>query len=70
VIALGEDGSVVATGKNVSGQCNVRYWTNIVAVSAGANHTVGLRNDGTVIAVGDNSMGQREVNGWFDIRLR
>jgi alpha-tubulin suppressor-like RCC1 family protein len=29
-------------------------WTNIVAIAAGHDHTVGLRADGTVIAIGDN----------------
>ena len=39
----------------------------IVAVSAGGGHTVGLRSDGTVVAVGQNSDGQCEVSGWKDI---
>ena len=29
-----------------------------MAISAGADHTVGLKSDGSVVAVGDNSYGQ------------
>ena len=36
------DGSVVSVGDNSYGQRNVNKWTDIVAISAGANHTVGL----------------------------
>ena len=36
-------------------------------VSAGWNHTVGLKSDGTVVAVGYNKYGQCDVSGWTDI---
>ena len=36
-------------------------------VSAGADHTVGLKSDGTVVAVGDNDYGQCDVDGLPDI---
>ena len=36
-------------------------------VSAGKDHTVGLKADGTVVAVGDNDRGQCDVDGWTDI---
>ena len=66
-VGLKADGSVVATGFNESGQCDVSNWTGIISVSAGAEHTVGLKNNGTVIAVGSNEDGQRNVSGWSDI---
>ena len=40
---------------------------DIVAVSAGENHTVGLKSDGTVAAVGDNEDGQCDASRWKDI---
>ena len=39
-------------------------WRDLVAVSAGREHTVGLRSDGTVVATGDNGYGQCDVSGW------
>ena len=66
-IGLKTDGTVVWTGKNKNGQCNVSGWTDIVALSTGGYHTVGLRADGTVVATGENRNGQCNVSGWTDI---
>ena len=37
------------------------------SVSAGLDHTVGLKSDGTVVAVGANIINQCDVEGWTDI---
>ena len=77
-VAIKEDGTVIATGDNTYGQCDVSSWTDIVAVSAGWFHTVGLKSDGTVVAVGLNGMinpidnsifpgNQCNVTDWTDI---
>ncbi len=66
-VGLRSDGAVVAVGYNLSGQCNVGGWTDIVRVAAGYAQTVGLRSDGTVVAVGYNFYGQCDVGGWTDI---
>ncbi len=42
-------------------------WRNIVAISAGGFHTVGLCEDGMVVAVGSNESGQCDVSNWRDI---
>lgn len=66
-VALRTDGTVLATGNNDEGQCNVGNWTDIVSVSAGEAHTVGLRSDGTVVATGNNDNGQCNISDWKNI---
>ena len=38
-----------------------------MTVSAGENHSVGLRTDGTAVAAGDNTAGQCEVSAWHNL---
>lgn len=66
-VGLKADGTVVAVGWNIAGQCDAGGWTDIVAVAAGGYHTVGLKADGTVVAVGYNEYGQCAVSGWTGI---
>jgi uncharacterized repeat protein (TIGR02543 family) len=68
-VGIRPDGTVVATGNNDDGQCNVDGWTNILHVAAGFSHTVGLEEGGTVVATGNNDDGQCNVGGWTDISL-
>ena len=66
-VGLRANGTVIATGDNSKGQCNVSGWTNVKMVAAGAYHTVALNSNGTVTGVGDNSQGQLNVGAWRDI---
>ena len=66
-IGLCANGTVVATGDNRAGQCNVSDWQDIVSICVGFGHTVGLRTNGTVVATGDNGAGQCDVSNWWDI---
>ena len=51
--------AVGTTGDNSFGQCDVPApATNVVAVAAGAWHSLALRADGNVVAWGDNDSGQ------------
>ena len=67
IVALKEDGTVVAIGNNEYGQCDVADWTNLVAIDAGFLYTVGLKADGTVLAVGYNDDARCNVSDWTDI---
>jgi alpha-tubulin suppressor-like RCC1 family protein len=49
------------------GQCHTSDWRDIVAVSAGDHHTLGLKVDGTVVAVGDKEYDQCNTSDWRDI---
>ena len=42
-------------------------WTDIIAVSAGINYTLGLKSDGTVVAVGADNNDKCEVESWRNI---
>ena len=72
-VTIQADGTVMATGINGDGQCNVDDWTDIASVSAGYFFTVGLRSDGSVVATGyngdlnGNHGGQCDVDNWTGI---
>jgi alpha-tubulin suppressor-like RCC1 family protein len=66
-VALKNDGSVIAIGRNDNNQCDVAQWKNVVSISAGSSHTVALLKDGTVVATGSNTAGQCNVEDWTDI---
>ena len=61
-LALRKDGTVVAWGSDVYGQCTIPPdVTKVVAVAASSSHSLALKGDGTVVAWGDNSYGQCTV---------
>ena len=49
------------------GQCQTDHLKDIVAISAGKDHSVFLNKDGQVFARGDNSHGQCEIRNFYDI---
>ena len=49
-MGLKADATVVAVGYNEYGQIDVSDWKDIVDISAGSHHTVGLKSNGTVLA--------------------
>ncbi len=74
-MGLKSDGTVVAVRLNLNltvlspvakdcGQCDVSGWTDIVAVSAGNFHTMGLKSDGSIVAVGSNDYDRCNVSDW------
>ncbi len=69
LVGLRSDGTVVAAGTNVYGECNVSEFSDIVSIDTGPYHTVGLRADGTVIAVGYSNTLNRvcDVQEWEGI---
>lgn len=65
VAALKSDGKVISVYSD--GKSHTDGWNDIVAVSSGMYHSVGLKANGTVVAVGNNDYGQCDVSGWTDI---
>jgi alpha-tubulin suppressor-like RCC1 family protein len=52
---LRADGTVVAWGDDSLGQCDVPAGlSNVIAISAGGEHSLALKNDGTVVAWGND----------------
>ena len=66
VVGLNANGRVSTLGFDTDRRLNVGEWRDIIAVSAGGSHTIGLRADGTVIAVGGTS-NFRGIDTWQDI---
>ena len=62
-------GKVRAIGDKATDRCNVSGWKDVVAVSAGTNHTIGLCKNGTVFSTamkkGQGLEGEEE--NWNDI---
>ena len=57
-------------GYKDAGQRSRMLWDEIAVratISAGGDHTVGLKADGTVVAVGNNEYGQCDVSDWTNI---
>ena len=52
---------VIAWGDNSEGQTRVPSLENVIAVAAGAEHSLALTSAGTVVAWGDNTSGQSTV---------
>lgn len=70
-VALRKDGTVVATGSNNYGECNVQNLTNVVSLSSvcGVN-TAALLSDGTVCILGGISSvpeAVKKIESWTDI---
>jgi len=71
-IEFDEDYIVLFEPQYYFGRLDVGNWTDIIAISAGRSHTVGLRSDGTVVAAGYNyhhgeRIGLLDVEGWTNI---
>jgi len=66
-IAIKTNGTVVCTNPTINNL--ITNWTNIIAVSAGYQHVVGLKSDGTVIArdAGNDANNKCNVSAWTDI---
>jgi len=82
-LALKADGTLIAWGRNDSGQTNIPAGlSNVVAIAAGAAHNLVLEANGTVIAWGLNTYGETNVpaglsnvvaiaaGGWHNLALR
>lgn len=66
-VAVKSDRTVLASGVNDHGQCNVGNWNDIIAVSVAQEQTIGLKSDGNVVAAGNQKTGACDVHYWSNI---
>lgn len=66
-LCLRANGTVIATGKNKFGECDVEDWTQVAAIAAGYAHTVAPHRDGSVSATGETSFKRCDVQNWKQI---
>lgn len=57
-VALKSDGTVIATGNNENGECNVSEWKDIISIYASQDRTIGLKADGSVCIAGSLFMNE------------
>ena len=53
IVGLKNDGTVLATGDNTYGQCDVSEWKDIIAIIAGPTYTAGLQTNGDIVITGN-----------------
>lgn len=63
---LRRDGTVIATGSNNCGECNVGDWKNVIAIDLGLERTIGVRSDGTVLVAGRHAYDD-DTKSWRNI---
>lgn len=66
-LGLCENGAVMSTGLNVSGECDVASWENVKQVSACYQGTIAVTNDGRVLYTGFDKNGQSSCTSWTDM---
>ena len=52
LLGLKKDGTVLATGVNDHGECDVSDWKDIIQIDAGSCVSIGLKKNGTVVSAG------------------
>ena len=75
IVGLKNDGTVVATGNNDTGACEVEAWSDIKMIAATMRTTYGLKSDGTIIFTGEDDIDtvgyttriKENVTNWRDI---
>ncbi|MFZ0035338.1 MAG: hypothetical protein WAK60_10190, partial [Sedimentisphaerales bacterium] len=80
-LALKQDASIVAWGRNDYGQADPCAGNDFAAISAGGRHSLALKYDGSIAAWGDNNCGQADpcagndfvaisAGGWHNLALK
>lgn len=68
VLRILNNNQVVGISNNPYGQEQVSDWQNIISVSVGDKHAIGLKNDGTVLSTGYSIDSRCDVSAWNNIK--
>ena len=79
VVGLKTDGTVIAIGDDLEGQCKTKgkKWKKIVGIAAGDWYTVGLKKNGKVLITGENNpagllhtkyIDLEKLNAWTNVK--
>jgi hypothetical protein len=66
VSGLKEDGTVISCGSKATDYIT-SSWTDIVSISAGIQHLVGLKSNGTCVGTGCSGHSELGITGWTNI---
>ena len=66
-VYLDENKRVKGFGENTYKQLDFNDWNDVIQVSAGGFHTLGLLSNGKVLSTGYNVAGQTKVDNWLDV---
>ncbi len=67
IAVVQSNGTVIFAGPNEYGEGNTTEWKDIIQISEGNCHLLGLQKDGTVVSAGDNYAGQLNTSKWRDV---
>lgn len=68
IYALRTDGRVDAATNHEHAASRVEGWENVVQISAGEDHALGLKADGTVYYAGGDARHAQQVAAWTNVR--
>ena len=67
-VGLKKDGTVVASGYNKYGQCEVSKWSNIKKIACSLFSTAAIKEDGSVVFCGSNTGWTGNLSSWKNIK--
>ncbi len=69
LVGLKADGTMIACGYDMDGQCHVGFWTDVVDIYSVSDLSVGVRKDGTLITTGGSTWNIEEIDTWTGVMV-
>ncbi|MBN2880271.1 MAG: hypothetical protein JXN65_11655 [Clostridia bacterium] len=68
IIGLTTDGTVVASGSNEYGQCDVEDWDDVIQIDCSPTYTAAVKSDGTMLFAGESAYMNSDVTKWSNVK--